>query len=298
MDDDLEELIDQILLKLLAAWRTERPMLQADELASDLGTPMQDVEEALDVLRSRGWAKGPKPNGRGVPTLAMIEPAGIDQARKAPGRVIPRRRRRILAYMLQQPRGSSRSYRRGSLAEALGMDEETLAPDLEILSHLECVKAMRVAQDAHPIAVELKATGIRVVQEGWEAAGLSQSTSQTVNNYGSGNVTSLAGRDSIQQHIQTGAGRSELRQLLGELKAAIEEASGLADDTRDDGLDAVDRIAEELAREQPRRGRIESALRALSIVADVAGTAQGAAMVSDLVGKLTPHVNQVCQALT
>ena len=210
-----------------------------------------------------------------------------------------RRRRRILLYMNDATSGSPKRVPVEAMATALQLDPLRVGKDLAILKDEDLVTIYWTANATPwPTTATLTARGVQVAEEGWPQPGSVTDNSQRIQIGDNASIGALGvARGNIEQHVSQGD-NAEFRQVLDELRAALKQATDLADEDRADGLDAVDRIYEEFERERPRRGRIESALRALSIVADVAGTAQGTTMVTELVGRLTPHVNHVCQGLT
>lgn len=230
------------------------------------------------------------------------ENGGLDFVLGAPGAVetdglgVWGVRRRILRFLRDRERAGDPPPRPDVIRNALQLELADLHEDLEFLANGGYVET-RKWQYKGTVTILITSRGKEVARDDWPRGtdGVPGPVYHTTFN---AEVKAAAVGNFGPTTQIVGDGQSELRQILDELRAALEQATGLPANTRDDGLDAVERISEELDREQPRRGRIETALRGLSIVADVAGTAQGAAMVTELVGKLTPHVHQVCQALT
>jgi len=115
------------------------------------------------------------------------------------------------------------------------------------------------------------------------------SINQTINNYGDGAVLSQAGRDSVMKHIQTGAGQSELRQLLDELKAALMEQAE-DDDDAEDRQYAVERLGAALTKAEPVEGPIKRAWDRVVILATIEGAVQGGERLSHALQALAPYV--------
>jgi len=232
---------------------------------------------------------------------AEITDQGIEHAERGAEREGARRQLRILRHMRHESGDTPSRIALESIATAFQIPLVHVGNDVALLKEQGLVTTQATADNTPwPQTAILTPRGFQVADEGWSDHARASGTHQSIH-FGDNArnvVVGQAGHDSLIKHIQQPGDHAELLQVLADLRRALEQATSLPDDKRDDGLDAVDRIAEELDREQPRRRSLESALRALSVVADVAGTAQGAAMVSELVGKLTPHVNQVCQALT
>lgn len=303
--DDLAELRLQVL-RLMAPWLRQRAAMGHPNMpfpipnaAQELGLSFEDAQDQFLILEAQGAVKC----GRfvGQADCAVLTPFGLQWAQEGDGQENARRRRRILRFLDDdRERTGKPNALAYEIAEALGVDERQLTGDLAFLSMKRCI-TINTSSSSHTSTVRLIALtdlGVLVAREGW--AVITDDTPHQSIHVGDNaqHVTIGQGRD-FTQRVHIGQdGHTELREFLNALKIALEHAADLPESDRENGLDAVDRIGEEFDREQPRRRRIESALRALSVVADVAGTAQGAMMVSDLIGKLTPHVQQACQALT
>jgi hypothetical protein len=106
---------------------------------------------------------------------------------------------------------------------------------------------------------------------------------------GDGNVVTFSGRDSVVQHVQTGVGHAQLRQILDEVKAALAELAEDDEDVKDRHL-AVDRLGEHLTKAEPEGRPINRTWERIVTFATVEGAIQGGERIGRALQALWPYV--------
>lgn len=202
--------------------------------------------------------------------------------------------RRILRHMLDQTDGRLRRMQTDKIAAALGLEVFDVGMGLDALERRGCVAGIRVDQEPYPILAELTSEGVIVAKDGWPETP-ARGGGTVYNTTFTGDVKNAAVGNQGPT-FQFAGDRTELRQVADELRRALTVDTALPAEDRNDALDALDQVDEELALEKPRRRRLISARDTLSLVADAAGAAQGALMVRDGIQTVLPLIEALLRS--
>jgi hypothetical protein len=260
-----------------------------DDIAKRSGHTGAEVETAL-----KGLARDGKIHPFGVDAeivLAELEPAELQAAwdELQTYRIL-----RAIRTLLPPGRWS---VNHTTIAEHLGQAPEDVEEGLNILRGLGAVE-LDVTADG-PTAARLTDIGLRWLRQGMPAgqppASLSQRNEYRIS--GGTNVigTSMTG-DVIQyQTVPAPSNVGEIRELLAELGRHIATAE-IPETKREDGLNCVELMSEELERDEIRPSKLRVPWAELQNVATLVSLGQGAAAVKETIDRLAVLLSPLLQS--